>query len=202
MKTTLIALTMAALAAPAVRAADTWSIDTAHSEAGFQVRHLVSSVRGSFGKFEGAIVTDAARPGSSSVEFALEVASIDTGVADRDKHLRSADFFDAVQFPRIVFKSTSIKPTGKDTFDVTGNLTMRGVTRQITLPVTFLGSAKDPWGNDKAGFETAITLNRKDYGINWNKALDQGGFLLSDDVKVSISIAAVKQKPTPTAANR
>src|SRR6185295_3137577 len=121
-------------------------------------------------------------------------ASIDTNVPDRDKHLRSADFFDVEKFPEITFKSKSIKATGKDAYNVTGTLTMHGVSKEVTLPVTFQGEAKDPWGNTRAGFGTSTTLNRKDYGIVWNKALDAGGALLGDEVKVEINLETVKKK--------
>ncbi len=199
-KPTLLTLAVAAAAALPAQAADTWSIDKGHSEASFQVRHFVTNVRGRFADFGGTIVTDTAKPENSSVEFKIAATSIDTGVADRDKHLRSANFFDVEKFPEITFKSTSVKPAGKDSYHVTGDLTMRGVTKTITLPVAFAGTAKDPWGNERAGFETSITLNRKDYGINWNKALDQGGFVLSDEVKVSINLETVKKKPEAPAA--
>ena len=131
---------------------------------------------------------------ASSVEFHIKAASIDTGnQADRDKHLRTADFFDVEKYPEITFKSESIKATGKDKYDVTGTLTLHGVSKKVTLPVTYLGQAKDPWGNTRAGFETETTLNRKDYGIVWNKALDSGGVLLGDDVKVDIDLETVKK---------
>ncbi len=189
------AVALAALfAAVPLMAADTYSIDKQHSNAGFAIRHLVSTVHGKFDDIGGTIVIDSQKPSASTVEFTMKTASIDTGVADRDKHLRSADFFDAEKNPEITFKSTSIKPAGKDAYEVTGNLTMHGVTKSITLPVRFLGTAKDPWGNTRAGFELETTLNRKDYNINWNKAVDNGGVLLGDDVKVTINIEAVKAK--------
>jgi polyisoprenoid-binding protein YceI len=176
--------------------ADTYTIDKDHSEATFQVRHLVSKVSGKFDDFNGSINLDPKNPAASSVEFKIKAASINTGVADRDQHLRTPDFFDAAKYPEITFKSTSIKPSGKrDVYNVTGNLTMRGVTKQVTLPVTFLGFIRDPWGNDKAGFSLTTTVNRKDYGINWNKALDNGGVLLGDDVDISINLEAQKVKP-------
>lgn len=200
MKKTLAVLGLAALIAPAALAADTWTIDRAHSEVSFQVRHIVTNVRGSFKEFDGTIVTDAARPEASSVEFRVKAASIDTQNEKRDAHLRTPDFFAAEQFPEITFKSTAVKATGKDSFDVTGDLTMRGVTRQVTLPVKFLGAMKDPWGNEKAGFELGTTVNRKDYGINWNKALDQGGFMLSDEVKVSVNLEVGKVAPAAAPA--
>jgi polyisoprenoid-binding protein YceI len=180
--------------------ADTYTIDKDHSEATFQVRHLVSRVSGKFDDFNGSINLDPKNPAASSVEFKIKAASINTGVADRDQHLRTADFFDAAKYPEITFKSTSIKPSGKkDVYNVTGNLTMRGVTKQVTVPVAFLGFARDPWGNDKAGFSLTTTVNRKDYGINWNKALDNGGVLLGDDVDISINLEAQKVKPAAAA---
>jgi polyisoprenoid-binding protein YceI len=180
--------------------ADTFVVDKAHSQANFTVRHLVSKVSGKFDEFTGTVVADPAKLATSSVEFTIKTASINTGNEGRDKHLRSADFFDAEKNPEITFKSTSIKATAKkNVFDVTGNLTMRGVTKQVTLPVEFLGYAKDPWGNQRAGFELKTTLNRKDYGINWNKALDEGGYLLSEDVDINIALEAVKKVAAPVA---
>ena len=168
----------------------TYQIDRAHSEAGFQVRHLITRVRGHFAEFDGTIAFDAAEPARSSVAFAIQTKSINTSQAQRDEHLRSADFFDVEKFPLLTFKSTAVAARGAGQFDVTGELTIRDVTKAITLPVSYLGGAKDPWGADKVAFETEITLNRKDYGLNWNAALETGGFLVGDDVKVSLSIQA------------
>ncbi len=183
----------AVLVAASAFAADSFVVDKNHSEATFQVRHLVSRVSGKFDDFTGSISVDQANPAASSVEFTIKTPSIDTGVTDRDKHLRSADFFDAEKYPEISFKSTSIKPSGrKDVYDVTGTFTMHGVTKTITLPVEFLGFVKDPRGNQRAGFTAHTTLNRKDYGINWNRALDAGGTLLSDDVDITVNIEAAK----------
>ena len=173
--------------------ARTYTIDKAHSEAIFQVRHLVTRVRGRFSDFEGTIVLDEANPEQSSVEFTIQATSIDTNEPDRDKHLRSEDFFAVEQFKTITFKSKRIAKRGSDTFDVVGDLAIRGVTKEITLPVTHLGKAKDPWGNDKVGFETEITINRKDFGLKWNAPLETGGFLVGDEVKVSLSIQAAGQ---------
>jgi polyisoprenoid-binding protein YceI len=186
------AAALTVLAALPLRA-DTFAIDPSHSEVGFQVRHLVSQTRGRFNDFAGTVNLDPKNLTSSSVDFTIKAASIDTNVADRDKHLRSADFFDAEKFPEITFKSKSIKAAGKDTYNVTGTLTMHGVSKEVTLPVTYLGQAKDPWGNTRAGFETSTTLNRKDFGIVWNKAVDNGGVLLGDDVKVDINLETVKK---------
>ena len=169
-------------------------IDKAHSEATFQVRHLVTKVRGRFTDLDGTIQIDEAQPEQSSVAFTIQAASIDTGTPDRDKHLRSDDFFFVEKFPTITFMSAAIKANGGDQYEVTGDLTMRGVTKRVSLPVTFLGKAQDPWGNEKIGFETAVTLNRKDYGLTWNAALETGGFLVGDDVKVAASLQAAPAK--------
>lgn len=175
--------------------AETFAIDAGHSEVGFQVRHLVSQTRGRFNDFAGTVDLDPKNLANSSVDFKIKTTSIDTNVADRDKHLRGADFFDAEKYPEITFKSKSIKAAGNDTYNVTGTLTMHGVSKDITLPVTYLGQAKDPWGNTRAGFEATTTLNRKDYGIVWNKALDAGGAMLGDDVKININLETVKKDP-------
>jgi polyisoprenoid-binding protein YceI len=191
----------AALLAASPVSADTWTIDKGHSDASFTIRHMMSRVRGQFNDFSGTIVADAARPETANVEFTLKAASIDTASESRDKDLRGENFFDVAKFPEITFKSRSVKPAGKDKYDVTGTLTMHGVSKDITIPVQFLGFAKDPWGNDKAGFSTDFTVNRKDFGIVWNKALDTGGALLGDEVNVSINLQAAKKKdPAPAAA--
>lgn len=172
----------------------TYQIDKAHSEAIFQVRHLLSKVRGRFSDFEGTIDFDEANPENSSVNFTVYTKSIDTNEADRDTHLRSADFFSVEQFPTLTFQSKSIVRRAENRFDVTGDLTMRGVTKTVVLPVEYLGKAKDPWGNEKLAFEAEVSLNRKDYGLTWNAALETGGFLVGDDVKVNISIQAAPKK--------
>jgi polyisoprenoid-binding protein YceI len=195
----LLAVALPAAAAVPAAATGTWNVDKVHSETGFQVRHLMSKVRGSFGDFAGRIQIDTAKPEASSVEFTIKVASIDTKEPKRDGHLKSPDFFDAEKFPEIRFVSKKVAPKSDTTYDVTGDLTMHGVTKQITLPVTFLGLAKDPWGNDRVGFETAITLNRQDYGVKWNQTLDQGGLMVGDDVTISINIEAVRAKPAAAA---
>ena len=197
MKNTLFAaalLMMTAMTALPVLAADVHTVDKSHSEVSFQVRHLVTQVRGNFNDYEGTINLDPANLEKSSVDFRIKAASIDTNNADRDKHLRSEEFFFVEKYPEITFQSKSIKKAGKDTYNVTGTLTMRGVAKEVTLPVTWLGAVKDPWGNEKAGFELNTKLNRKDYGLVWNKTLDQGGYLLGDDVKVVINLEAAKKK--------
>jgi polyisoprenoid-binding protein YceI len=171
-------------------AARTLAIDRSHSEVGFQVRHLLSKVRGRFNEFDGTIEFDEANPSNSRVDVTIHARSIDTGEADRDNHLRNADFFDIEKYPTLTFKSTSVTTRGNNTYDVVGDLTIHGVTRQVTLPASFLGSAQDPWGNTKLVFEADLTLNRKDFGLTWNAALETGGFLVGDEVKVTLAIQA------------
>jgi len=169
----------------------TYNIDKAHSEATFQVRHLLTKVRGHFSDFEGAIDYDEQNPERSSVNVTIQAASVDTHERDRDTHLRSADFFDVEKFPALTFRSGAITRKGDQRFDVAGDLTIHGVTRAVTFDVTFLGKAKDPWGNERIAFEADATINRKDYGLHWNAALETGGFLVGDEVKISLSVQAI-----------
>jgi len=182
-----------ALASTSIFAADTYVIDPVHSNVAFKIRHLVSKVTGKFADFSGTVNIDPKKPASSSVDFVVKVASIDTGNGDRDKHLKSGDFFDAEKYPEITFKSSSVKSTGKDKYAVAGTLTMHGVSKHVTIPVEFDGYGKDMQGNEKAGFELSTTLDRKDYGINWNKAVDNGT-LLGDEVTISINLETSKKK--------
>jgi polyisoprenoid-binding protein YceI len=165
-------------------------IDRSHSEVAFQVRHLLSKVRGRFTDFAGTIQFDPAHPEDARVDVVIQALSIDTAERDRDVHLRSADFFDVEKFPTLTFTSTSIIPRGNDSYDVAGDLTIHGVTRPVTLDATYLGAAQDPWGNMRTVFEGELTLNRKDYGLTWNAALETGGFLVGDDVKVTFAVQA------------
>jgi len=186
--------------AAALSAADTYTIDKVHSDVSFTIRHFASRVHGHFGDFEGSIQTDPSKPEASSVVFTIKTTSIDTNNSNRDGDLRSDNFFDVARFPEITFKSSKVVATGKDTYSVTGTFTMHGVTKEITLPVTYLGSMKDPRGNERASFELNTKLNRKDYGINWNKSLDNGNLMLSDDVDVTIDLETVKKAPEAPAA--
>jgi polyisoprenoid-binding protein YceI len=190
-----LVLLLAVLGAQAAEPAPTFTVDPVHSSVAFKVRHLVSKVSGAFRDFTGTIVGDPKEPARASVAFTIKAASIDTLNPDRDKHLNSPDFFDTAKFPEIIFKSTKITPKGGDRYEVTGIFTMHGVSKEIVVPVTFGGLAKDPWGNERAGFSVAMTLNRKDYGISYNKVLDAGGMMLGDDVEVSIELEAVKKSP-------
>jgi len=190
-----LVLIFAVLGARAAEPAPTFNVDPVHSSVAFKIRHLVSKVSGAFKDFSGTIVGDPKEPAGASVAFTIKAASIDTLNPDRDKHLNSPDFFDTAKFPEITFKSTKIAPKGGDKYEATGIFTMHGVSKEIVVPVTFGGLAKDPWGNERAGFSVALTLNRKDYGINFNKVLDAGGMMLGDDVEISIELEAVKKNP-------
>lgn len=169
----------------------TWAIDASHSEVGFQVRHLmVSKVRGSFATFSGAITVAG---DTASVTVEVDPASINTRDENRDQHVRSGDFFDVENHPKWSFVSTSVKANGND-ITVAGDLTMRGITKPVVLEGEFLGTNTDPWGNTKAAFEASTTVNRKDFGIEWNAPLDTGGVLVGEDVKISLEIQAALQK--------
>jgi polyisoprenoid-binding protein YceI len=178
----------------AFTATRTYDIDKAHSEAGFEVRHLLTRVRGRFADFGGVIKFDEENPELSSVSITIQAASIDTNEPNRDTHLRSADFFSTDEFPTLTFSSTAVTSSGDDAYTVTGDLTIRGVTKRIEVPVSFLGRAKDPWGGDRVGFEAQFTINRKDFGLLWNAALETGGFLVGDEVKITLSVQAVEGK--------
>jgi polyisoprenoid-binding protein YceI len=177
----------------AAQTAQTYAIDKMHSEVTFQVRHLLTKVRGRFTEFSGTVLFDRDHPERSSASLTIDASSIDTGTPDRDAHLRSDDFFAAGTYPTLTFTSSGVVKAGDDEFDVTGTLTIRGVAREVTLPVTYLGTAKDPWGNVRTGFETSITLNRRDFGLTWNAALETGGFLVGDEVRINLSIQAIAQ---------
>jgi polyisoprenoid-binding protein YceI len=169
----------------------TYSIDKAHSEVTFQVRHLLTKVRGRFSDFDGTIEYDEEVPEHSLATVVVRAASIDTNERDRDAHLRSADFFDGEKFPTLMFRTIRIARRGKDRFDVTGELTIHGVTTRVTFEVDYLGKAKDPWGHERIAFEAATTINRKDFGLTWNAALETGGFLVGDEVKISLSVQVI-----------
>ncbi len=170
-----------------------YSIDPVHSQLGFSVRHaMVTNVHGKFEKAQGTIHIDGSDVSQSTVEVTVETASISTGTADRDTHLRSADFFDAEKFPAITFKSTRITPVDDETVKVAGDLTMHGVTNPVELTVTLTGSGMDAYGKERIGFEGGTTINRKDWNLTWNVAIETGGVLVSEKVKLELDIAAVK----------
>jgi polyisoprenoid-binding protein YceI len=180
------------LALPAL-AAD-YSIDSAHSAAQFSVRHMmVSNVRGEFKKVTGKVVFDEVHPAATVVEASIDISTVNTGEPDRDKHLKSADFFDATQFPAMTFKSTSAKKT-RDGIDVTGDLTIHGVTKTVILHVTGITQeVKDPWGMLRRGATATTVINRQDFGVKWNKSLDGGGVVVGDEVTITIDVEAARK---------
>ncbi|MDH3284920.1 MAG: YceI family protein [Acidobacteriota bacterium] len=193
----LLTLALVALvAAPAAFSdATTFEVDAAHSTVEFKIRHLLTRVSGNFRDFAGEISWNAENPAASKVEFVVQAASIDTGNDDRDKHLRSPDFFDAENHATLSFKSKKVSAAGEGKLSVTGDFTMHGVTKTITIPVEIGGVMQDPWGRTVAGFEAEFEIDRKDFGMVWNKLLDQGGAVLGDTVKIFIGVEAAARKP-------
>jgi polyisoprenoid-binding protein YceI len=194
--TAAIALVVSASIASA--APTTWKADPKHTEVGFEVRHFFSKVHGRFREFEASIVFDEADPSAISVDATVKAASVDTGNPNRDADLKTDHFFLVEKYPTLTFKSTKVTKSGKNTYKVTGDLTMRGVTKSVTFDAEFLGSSPigvdgESWGN-KAGFEASTIVNRKDFGINWNQKLDNGGWMVDDMVKIVLSIEATAQK--------
>jgi polyisoprenoid-binding protein YceI len=182
-----------ALSAPPAAAVDLYEFDPAHSSIGFGVRHMViTTVRGKFNKFEGRILYDPENITQSSVEVSIEAASIDTGIQKRDNHLRSADFFDVEKHRQITFKSQRIEKTA-DGFVAHGPLTMHGVTKEVAIPFTVAGPVKDAWGGLRIGAEANLTIDRRDWGLNWNQALEAGGVLVDNNVRIELNVQAVKR---------
>jgi polyisoprenoid-binding protein YceI len=180
--------------APTTQVRTTWQIDPAHSLVEFSVRHMmISTVKGRFTAVGGTILDIADDPGRSSVRAEIDAASITTGDSKRDEHLRSADFFDVERYPTITFTSTRVEPRDEDRFRLIGELTLHGQTRQVELDATLNGRGTNPWGQEVAGFTAEAKLNRKDFGLNWNVALEAGGVLVGDQLKVQLEIEAVKQ---------
>nr|WP_224275760.1 MULTISPECIES: YceI family protein [Nocardioides] len=169
-----------------------YTIDASHSRLGFSARHaMVTTVRGQFGDFDGAAHVDAENPAASSVALTIRAASIATGTADRDGHLTSGDFFDVENHPELTFTSTSVERDGTE-WTITGDLTIKGVTKSVTIPFEETGTAVDPFGNTRVGFEGATTINRKDWDLTWNAALETGGVLVSEKIKLEFDISAIK----------
>lgn len=170
-----------------------WTIDTGHTSVGFVARHMgLSKVRGQFTSFRGDIEGDPSDITAAKARFEVDMASVDTGNADRDAHLKSADFFDVEKYPTITFRSRRVEPLGSDRFRVTGDLTIRGVTREVVLEATDEGRERDPWGGDRAGFTASGKIDRREFGLTWNQALETGGVLVSNDIRLSIEVQAVK----------
>jgi polyisoprenoid-binding protein YceI len=176
----------------------TYTADPAHSHIDFSVRHLmISKVRGAFESFSISLNVPDEAELPSSVSAEVETASIDTRVADRDNHLRSADFFDAANYPKLTFASREISGSASS-FTISGDLTLRGITKPVTLKAEFEGSGKDPWGNDRVAYSASTKINRKDFGLNWNQALETGGVMVGEEIDIAIQIEAVKAKEPAT----
>ncbi|GAA3544427.1 YceI family protein [Amycolatopsis ultiminotia] len=170
-----------------------YTIDGTHSRIGFVARHaMVTKVRGSFNEFDGSFTVNGDDPAKSSATVTIQTKSIDTRNADRDGHLRTNDFLSTDEHPTITFTSTDVTQTGDDTFDVTGELTIKGITKSVTIPFEFGGSAKDPYGNDRVGFDGSTAVNRSDFGVTFNAPLETGGVLVSDKITLEFEISAIK----------
>ena len=170
-----------------------YTIDPTHSRLGFVARHaMVTKVRGAFNDFTGSLVIDGADPAKSTATVTIKGESIDTRNADRDAHLRSNDFLDLASYPEITFASTAMRQVDDSTFEVSGDLTIRGVTRNVTVPFEFEGAAQDPFGNQRLGFEGSTSISRKDFGITWNAALETGGVLVGDKIVLEFELSAIK----------
>jgi polyisoprenoid-binding protein YceI len=168
-------------------------VDVQHTRIGIRARHaMVTTVRGSFSEFAGTAHLDAADPPASSVELRIRTATVDTGVADRDAHLRSPDFLDVERYPEIVFRSTEVEEIDDDLYRVTGDLTIKDVTRPVSVDFALTGSALDPFGNLRVGFEGALAIKRSDWGLTWNTALDTGGVLVSDRIQIEFDVSAIR----------
>ena len=175
-------------------AAGTWGIDGAHTNLGFSARHaMVAKVRGNFADYSGTFTIDGDTIENSKAEITIQTASITTGTPDRDAHLASPDFLDVENFPTITFVSTAVVAKGDDDVIITGDLTIHGVTKSIDVTYTFLGVSQDPWGNSKVGFEGSAKISRKDFGLVWNAALETGGVLVGDDIKLNLDVEGTKQ---------
>lgn len=182
------------LALPVFASAATWNIDPDHSNVGFKVKHLmVSNVKGNFNKYSGVVEIDDKDVTRSKVDVTIDTASINTNVQKRDDHLRSADFFDVTKYPNMTFVSKKVAKAGKGALKVTGDLTIRGITKEVVLNVEPLSKeSKDPWGNTRRGTAASTTINRKDFGLTWNKALETGGVVVGDDVTISLEVELIK----------
>jgi len=181
-------------------ATERWQIDSTHSGIHFSVRHLViAKVRGQFARWSGTLTVPDGDFAKASVDVIVDTSSIDTGVADRDAHLRSADFFDVAQYPDAIFKASRFEPRGDDKGRLVGTLTLKGVTREIVLDVEQHGQTKDPWGNERAGFSARTSIDRREFGLTWNQVLETGGLMVGERADLEIEIEAVRQAATKAA---
>lgn len=181
-------------------ALERWEIDSSHSGIHFSVRHMViSRVRGQFARWSGTVLAEDGDPSRATVEVVIDASSIDTGVADRDGHLKSPDFLNVAEHPDITFKSRGVEPLGQGHLRVSGELTIRGVTREVALEVEVAGRARDPWGNERAGFAAKASIDRREFGLVWNQVLEAGGVLVGERVEIEIEVEAVKQNASAAA---
>lgn len=188
-----VVLSMCFLSLSGLVEAAVYDIDTTHSQVGFRIRHIVSRLKGSFDSFSGSVEYDGEKQTALKANAVIKTTSVNTANTKRDEHLRSADFFNVAKYPEMTFKTTSVKSTGTNKLDITGNLTLLGVTKPVTLQAEVLGVANDPWGNTRLGMSATGTLNRKDYGMVFNMG-DKGGLVIGDDVEILLEIEAVKKK--------
>jgi len=203
MKTNLIMIVLATgLLAAGVASASDYTVDPSHSNVNFTTRHLISKVEGRFKDFDGTFTFDEKHPESLVAELTVKTASVSTDNEKRDGHLKSGDFFDVEKFPTMTFKSTKATPAGKGHMKLAGDLTIHGVTKPVVFAVEYLGEAKDPWGGTRAAFTASTKINRKDFGISWNKTLDNGGVLVKDEVAVDLNIEGTANKPAKMHENK
>jgi len=194
MTTKILTATALLLAAAGVQAAE-YTVDRAHTDVGFKIRHMmVSNVRGSFSDVDGTFVYEPGKPETWKVEATIETASVDTRDEKRDEHLRSADFFDVEDHPTMTFRSTKIVSDGDGGYDLHGDLTLLGTTRPVVLDLEFLGEVTDPWGNGRVGFTAEGKIDRKDFGMTWSKSLDNGGLVVGNDVEIELQVEGVQKK--------
>ncbi len=192
----LMALTLF-LAGAGIASAETYNLDPAHSHVMFKVKHLgISTVTGRFEAFAGTFDFDPAKVSTGATSVTIDVGSINTDVEDRDNHLKSAEFFDAEQFPEISFTSKKVQSVDGNEFEIVGDLTIRGVTKSVTLDVELGGTVTDPWGNERAAFTATTKIDRKDFGLVWNKVLETGGLVVGNEVRISLEIEGIKAKTT------
>lgn len=195
MKKTILGLALLTFTAAAPVLAADYSVDVSHSSVNFQIKHLaISKVNGSFPGFEGTFTYDPDKPEATRADAVIQLASVNTGNEKRDEHLQSPDFFDVAQFPTMTFTTTSVKMKSAEEGTVTGDLTLHGVTKPVTLDLEISGMATDPWGNERVGASLSGEINRKDWGLTWNKAMETGGLLVGEDVKITLEIEGIKSK--------
>ena len=187
---TLVLATLFAVGASQASAAS-WQVDTSHTNVGFSVSHLFTSVQGRFNDFDATITFDPEDPQKTVVKATIKAASINTNHEKRDKHLRSSDFFDVEKYPTLAFESTEMKKWSGKRGELAGNLTIHGVTKAVVFDVVYLGRGSDPWENVRAGFRATLTINRKDYGLNWNEVLETGGFLVGNEIEIRIDAEGI-----------